>query len=54
VRPAVGPSDTEIGEELGDAFGGHGRAPIGVDGECSLGDALGGLRLPRISGHLTG
>ena len=37
MRSGVGAPDAEIGEELGDALGGHRRAPIGVDGQaCRL------------------
>jgi len=41
VRSGVGASYSEVGEQLGDALGGHRRAPIGVDGDRSLLDALG-------------
>src|SRR5450756_1419441 len=56
VWTAVGPSDPEVGEELGDALGGHRGTPIGMDGEHAFRDALGVHRLgdePVSYTHLT-
>jgi hypothetical protein len=40
VGAAVAAGDAEIDEELGDGFGGHRRAPVGVQGELVTRDAL--------------
>src|ERR1700682_6353132 len=45
VGAAVGAGDAEVLEELGDGFGGHRRAPVGVEGELVAFDAVPGERV---------
>ena len=45
VGSRVGLGDAEVGEQVGDGFGDHRAAAVGVDGQLVAGDVLSGDRL---------